>query len=279
MFCPEGYVTLLEVYHSLYLSAERELANIEPRVNLLPTIRSDLTEEELEDAISAEYETNNVYFKHYDDTSAYADWLFAAFLVIFGSDIRITLSTGNLVRIAPAYFYPDFDLGDSMEALFSSAENKKNEEPKFPFPSFPASSVERMKAADYTLHYMHRYQMTFMEANPPPDGFPDTNAALGGLPLCINESLLPVDEKLLMATIQKRIFSLTEEGSDPKKSKRISQQIIEAFAGGIVMKRDAAKRHYGRGMKTDEWRATWKEVADAVPAASKPGPKPKPTNS
>lgn len=246
MFCPDGYLTLMEVRHSLSHYASWKIQ------------QPETTEWS---PFDSEY-----YDFRYTEAEAYADWLTMAFLIVYAQEVRVTLPSGSIVRLEARYLYP--------EAPFDSEDWQ-------PFidilSRFPDDRTGRMKAADFTLPYIDLPTMTFRRRNSSPNQTNETEGVLASMPLCIAESAIPADVRAIVSKIEQSIEdSWTGTGSVAEsKVGRTASLIIEAIQSGAIKKKSEARVRYGKHMKTEEFLETWREVTTAIPSAKKPGPRPR----
>lgn len=256
MFCPEGYITLLEVRELLRTHARKQMP-------------------ELERAGSA-YGPNA-----YNEVDAYSDWLLLSFLIVHSDKIRIAIPTGSVVRVSPYSFHPEpafetvfFDLDGDIES--GVAPDEWDAMTKI-YRSFPEDRIGRLKASDYAINNVELSTLTF-RCGTHFRTATRAEEAVNGLPLCIQEDFLPATVDQLVARVEAavgRLWTPSEVVSHEPQPVPLHKQIVDALREGTISKKAEARQQFGRGMKTEAFRALWKQVAQEVPEASKPGPRPR----
>lgn len=238
MWCPEGYVTLNEI-----------LAQFAWDCDLVPTGQGRPGDYEMDG------ETLPAFLNGIEHI-AYRNWLFAVFLKNFERHIRVCLTSGSLVRLAPRafWFLSPTDLSD-LHFL----------------DGFPEDYQKRQKLSQWIYFHVD------LESGTIKDKKGGSLHQLSGLPLCVPDNALPVPLDGLTEWLleEGRRKAITHKSRKPPSwsSAETAQLIVEAFRKRRFTNRAEAKHLFAKDMPIVAWKALWKEAAAIEPSLSRPGPK------
>lgn len=197
-----------------------------------------------------------------DEIEAYSNWLMKSFLELYHQNIRVVLPSGTLMRLSHSFF----DYSDQLDPIDYNY-----------YFSFPRKRQERLEIVTFSGSFLHFESMTVFAPVTEGPLWAVSLRSLHGLPLCISETFLPIDKSSLAKIIcEKQLARATGSFNDASaKQVSLSLRILEALDSRQIINREAARARFGRGLKTEEWLAVWREVARVRPDVSKPGPKAK----
>jgi hypothetical protein len=235
MWCPEEYTTLYEVAERIYDESYDWSEALS-----LPGTRSA------------------------DAAWAFRKWYIMKIFTVFGSDIRACLPSGNVVKLHPSAYAWTYLTGSDYYDELSS---------------YDIVCPDKIELLDLINEckflFVDDYHLTLIRA-----GEESISAspflALDGAALCIHNALIPTPDQPLVEWI---IFAAREQddavgnGLDGYDIRGTPQKIVQAYRTGHILRRDDAKRMFGRGMKTEVWRSVWAEAVAIDPSISRPGPR------
>lgn len=235
MWCPEDYTTLHEVAERIY----DESYDWGKRL-CFPVARSA------------------------DATWAFRKWYLMKLFEVFGSEIRACLPSGNIVKLHPsayAWTYLNDDIHDDELLAHDFVCPEKIE------------LLDRIDQSEFL--YLDDYHLTMKKAGEKTVAV-SPFLSLDGAALCIHNTIIPRPDQPLVDWL---ILAAREQdeaaggGLDGYDSRGTPQKIVQAYRTGHVLRRDDAKRIFGRGMKTEVWRSVWAEAVAIDPSISRPGPR------
>jgi hypothetical protein len=240
MWCPEGYLTIYEIWNQFMWDSD-----------LIPVAadRSEIDE--------AQRYTRLESFEY----RAYETWIMNGLFCVFEADIRACLASGSIVRIGSLPKVIDRLDGDR------APENKR-----FPFGGFPDAYEARREISTMNHRYVGiRNGCTIIDVH---ETLPELDPIIGA-PLCIQESRLPVRLEDLSHWLIEKLDDTAKysklRGSLDRAN--ISTQIVMAFESEKVKTKTDAKRMFGQDMKHEHWLALWREAVALNPALARPGPR------
>ena len=268
MFCPEGYITLHEVFETLI----RESWTNTPRSTELERERSQLIAEQVNGIPGFdEYD----FLPPRDEMDAYVRWNMKLFFEIYADEIRVSLPSGGTARVSRQILAPTHSIVDSEDWSEFGI-----------FPSFPDQRPSRLHLwgdEPVDLEYIEfneirnvDYPAFTINCTKENDSATEIGLRLiNGCPLCVKEHI--VSSVLnLSADLENKLRDRLL-GSDPPfaaKGHPLVDQIIQLMETGKFT-RDQAKARLGRGIKAAEWRSCWQQASTERPdlRMSVPGPR------
>lgn len=235
MWCPEGYLTVLEVCRTAlgWVGSPGSKAN-----------------ETLGDA-------------PYDEIASFDLWMTNALLSLLSSDIRACLPSGNLVRLAPEAFV--FNYGDGIACKSLGLYF-------YPLYVFPPDRAGRIELASGEFEHICKYDLVIRASRVPSmlDALAGSPLCISEslLPTRLDRLV----DWIIDARAKELDFENSGTESS-ERSADIAMRIASAFSQGLFRTKSEAQQLFGRGMKVAEWQALWREACALRPDLSKPGPR------
>ncbi|WP_137110248.1 hypothetical protein [Rhodobacter sp. SY28-1] len=196
----------------------------------------------------------------HDECKAFANWLMGRFLDQYANEIRVASPSGSVLHIAPSLLMVEtddpFDYND--------------------YRQFPESRDGRLRAGSVRTVWIDFEGMKITENLA--GTFDQVFRPIVNFPLCISLSAIPMQAEALVDKVLERASIEAEEAIAFKSGsefKDIVLQMVEAWDRGEITNKAIGRMRFGRGRKTAEWLALWRELGIARPAASTPGRKSK----
>lgn len=240
MFCPDGFVTLFDLYEQFVWDGSTTITRspdrpIDPNFDYIDNAPQD------------------------EEVFSFALWLVCA-LLRGRFKTHIALLSGQTVIVDREIFRWS-DVTQEFAKDYSIDR------------SFPENFKARISILERKFINFEPYEFTVSI----PEGleFHKSIRLLNGLPICFRESDFPVPvERLtdwLVDDVAQRNLEAqsTEEIANPSDA----QKIVSAFQNGKFSTKSEAKRLLFPDMKFEAWRALWREAASIDPHLSRPGPR------
>lgn len=235
MWCPEGYLTFSEVFGQILWDSD-----LMPMATNRPP-PSD-TGRFIIDTGTADQ----------SEITAFKVWMSAGFFRIFEQDLRVCLTSGNVVR-----FDASLATGLKRDPLDFDPD----------FGPFPTDYSIRVRFSKWEFVYVDLDYGCIRSTDAD-----STMAHLAGLPICIKEAHLPVTLEKLPAWLWNEIPTLDARDTSPAWSSREdAAAIVQAFNSGKIRTKPEAKRMFGRDLPFDAWKALWEEAVALRPSLARPG--------
>lgn len=195
---------------------------------------------------------------------AYRRWYLTMFFSVFREDIRACVSSGAVVRLDSSVFMWTYPNDDNFDDELSMAG--------YEFPN----KIELIKRIfERRFCFIDEEYLTLLRKDQPSIAV-SPFYPLEGAALCIHRTILPASEERLSDWVNRALKVMDEKieaDLEDGHPKGIAEKIVEAYRTGAVKRKDDAKRLFGRGMKTDVWKAVWKEAVAINPRLSRSGPR------
>ena len=235
MWCPEGYVTFSQILGQILWDSD-----------LMPTATNRPSPTVTERLVI------DTGMPDQAELTAFKNWMSIGFFRIFEEDVRVCLTSGNVVRLDTS-----LATGLRRDPLDFSYDVG-------PFPS------------DYSLRVkLSNWEFIFVDLHYGCIRCPDADSTisrLDGLPVCIKEAHLPVTLEKLPAWLWTEIPKLdARESSVAWSSREGASAIVQAFNSGKIRTKPEAKRMFGRDLPHTAWEALWDEAVAIKPSLSRPG--------
>lgn len=235
MWCPEGYVTFNQIYGQILWDSDlvpMATNRPSPTATGQPVIDTGMPDQA--------------------EIRAFMNWMSAGFFRIFEEDVRVCLTSGNLVRL---------------DASLAIGLQPNPLDFTFNFGPFPSDYSLRVKLSDW--------EFTFVDLHYGCIRCPDldsTISRLAGLPICIKEAHLPVTIEKLPGWLWNEIPNLDKrEAPAAWSSREDAVAIVQAFDHGRIRTKPEAKRMFGRDLPHSAWEALWDQAVAIKPSLSRPG--------
>lgn len=262
MFCPEGYITLDETFHSIAFSVDETFFSPSPEIKI--SIANDDGFEYPPDKEGAIYGIAKKGF----ELGSLLNWMTTGLLDCFSREFRATTHAGIPIKVS-ASFLGWHDDGDTDGLADFYQRNGLDNAAQYDFLyRFPDRLIEREFLSRRKFPHIDILGGWYLKHSP----YRGVPTALDGCPLCIAENVLPCPPERLAAWLVTEMAK-KENGDSTPFDRKLPEKIVEAFQTGRISKKVDARALFGRGLKTSAWHATWKEAVKIEPKLSLPGPK------
>lgn len=262
MFCPEGYVTLNEIYNGLWLWAQGATERSVEDAELLAKF------EQAGEPKKFGIDTGSAAF---DECEAHAKWLMLVLLELYGTEVRIALPTGAVVRIEPWLLAPKW-----------SPFDREDWQDHNLYTDFPSKREDRLEILQNDLQHIEERAFT-IDCQKTDDRYVEASLRLvHGCPFCIRDGILPSEGSLpghLKTAIRAKLLEPDGPGLERAEHASLVAKVIQTVETRRLP-RDIVKAILAPQMKVEEWRALWRQAAHQRPdlRLSVSGPK-RPRNS